>query len=447
VRSLAFLFLIPCCWAADPDALAISATIQARHLPFGTILDPIFASPASDQIVDYTRCGDSAIWTGHYLAAEAFRYKVTGSADALANAQGAIAGLTLLTDVTGSNLLARCAVPTNSQYLASIVQQEAANGSFKGSSASGTAYTWIGNTSRDEYTGAFFGLGVAYDMIDDAPTQARIAALITRLLDNLTAHFWIVIMPDFSISTTFVVRPDEQLALLQIGRHVNSKFDGDYTSLAALAPSIIAPISVDAADPEGSYFKFNLDYISFYHLIRLEDSRSLKLIYENAYAILRAATETHENAHFNAIDQSIHGRNVARDYDTGVFLEQWLTRPRRDPYVDLAGVYPACGSAGAEACNPIPIPARVPTDFLWQRDPFQLIGGGSGTIEGAGIDYILPYWMMRYYGLEQPHSRKRLRPLAAMVHSKVLGSLKAMDSALDGGKVLVPHRNSGPQGL
>ena len=47
----------------------------------------------------------------------------------------------------------------------------------------------IGNTSRDEYTGAFFGLGVAYDMIDDAPTQARIAALITRLLDNLTAHF------------------------------------------------------------------------------------------------------------------------------------------------------------------------------------------------------------------------------------------------------------------
>jgi len=28
-------------FAAEPDALAISANIQARHLPFGTILDPV----------------------------------------------------------------------------------------------------------------------------------------------------------------------------------------------------------------------------------------------------------------------------------------------------------------------------------------------------------------------------------------------------------------------
>jgi len=42
---------------------------------------------------------------------------------------------------------------------------------------------------------------------------------------------------------------------------------------------------------------------------------------------------------------------------------------------------------------------RPTTDFLWQRNPFQLTGGGSNTTEGAGIDYILPYWMGRYYGV------------------------------------------------
>jgi uncharacterized protein (TIGR03437 family) len=42
---------------------------------------------------------------------------------------------------------------------------------------------------------------------------------------------------------------------------------------------------------------------------------------------------------------------------------------------------------------------RPPTDFLWQRNPFQLAGGLYGTIEGAGIDYILPYWMARYYAV------------------------------------------------
>src|SRR5437588_404186 len=111
--------------AAESDALAISANIQARHLPFGTILDPIFASAASDQIAGYTRCGDSAIWTGHYLAAEAFHYQVTRAPEALNNVRNAIAGIKSLADVTGTNLLARCLVPSNSPFAAGIQSEEA----------------------------------------------------------------------------------------------------------------------------------------------------------------------------------------------------------------------------------------------------------------------------------------------------------------------------------
>lgn len=61
--SIAAVIGIAGAHAGESEALAISANIQARHLPFGTILDPIFASPANDQIVGYTRCGDSAIWS------------------------------------------------------------------------------------------------------------------------------------------------------------------------------------------------------------------------------------------------------------------------------------------------------------------------------------------------------------------------------------------------
>ena len=38
-------------------------------------------------------------------------------------------------------------------------------------------------------------------------------------------------------------------------------------------------------------------------------------------------------------------------------------------------------------------------DFLWQRDPFQPSGRGTGAIESVGIDYLLPYWMACYLGL------------------------------------------------
>ena len=114
--------------ASEFDALAISANIQARHMPFATLLDPIYASPTSDQIIGYTRCGDSALWTGAYLAAESFRYKVTQSADALQNVKRALAGLKALADVTGDNRLARCAVMASSPYAAGIASEEANNG-------------------------------------------------------------------------------------------------------------------------------------------------------------------------------------------------------------------------------------------------------------------------------------------------------------------------------
>src|SRR5262249_22924363 len=84
IASLFTLF-VGSALASEANAIAISQNIRARHMPFGTILDPIFAAPDSDEIVGYTHCGDSAIWTGHYLAAEAYRYNVTRSPEALDN--------------------------------------------------------------------------------------------------------------------------------------------------------------------------------------------------------------------------------------------------------------------------------------------------------------------------------------------------------------------------
>ena len=73
------------------------------------------------------------------------------------------------------------------------------------------------------------------------------------------------------------------------------------------------------------------------------------------------------------------------------------SRPVRDPWGTLRGSAGACGDD--RSCDPIPVADRVRTDFLWQRSPFLLYGGGEGRIESAGIDFILPYWMARYYGV------------------------------------------------
>src|SRR5689334_12010433 len=387
------------------DADAISANIVNVHLPYGTMADPGFVtsdptSPDYYTVSTYNRTGDGANWTGHWLAAESFRYAVTGSPDAFANIQRGVNGIQSLVDVTSpavKDLLARSWLPQNSPYLPKIQTDEGHNGMYS-SSYGGQPVYWIGSTSRDQYSGAFFGLAVAYDMVSDAAVRSQISALVTRMLDNLLSHSWNVVMPNGSISTTFTGRAEQQLNLLQIGRHVNpAKYTTKYQSFrTANAGSTGTAISIDCFDTYKSYYKFNLDYINLYNLIRLEEPTSTyRSRYVSAYTTLRRCTGTHQNAHFNMVDRSINGPNATRDADTQRFLGDWLQRSRRAFYTDVSSKYAVCGTN--RACSPVPIPDRPNTDFLWQRSPLLLYGGGDTTVETAAIDYILPYWMGRYY--------------------------------------------------
>jgi uncharacterized protein (TIGR03437 family) len=369
--------------ASEADALAITAKIQARFLPFGTILEPIYASPNSTDISFYTDCGDSALWTGAYLAAEAFRYNVTQSADALNNVRGALAGLKALADVTGDNRLARCMAMANSPYAPSISSQEAANTIHQN-----PPWIWVDNTSRDEVVGAFFGLGAAFDLVNDAVVRSGISDLATRLLGFIAQHQW---SPNDNTSNTFLLRPEELQMLLAVTHHVNPS---DKVSAPPFTLPIDAGVNFDILS-NSSYFKFDLDFMTFYSLVRFSNDSS----YLKAYQIVRNHTASHQNPFFDVIDRGLQGPNAARDAEASMLLDQWLLRPALDLHVDVTSTVRVCGT---EACSPVPVPLRPPTDFLWQRDPFQLTGGGIGSIESPGIDYILPYWMGRYYGVISP---------------------------------------------
>jgi uncharacterized protein (TIGR03437 family) len=417
-------------FAAEADALAIDANIQARHFPYVSVLDPAYAAADSDEVTGYTRCGDSALWTGHYIAAEAFRYKVTQSADAVANLQKAIAGIKSLVDVTGNNLLARCMVPIDSPFAAGIEKEEAANGIHMA-----PPWVWVGNTSRDQYAGVVFGLAVAYDMVDDAGIKSTISDLITRVIEYPRGHDWVIVEPDGSRNLDFIPRPDYVSTFLEVGRHINpGRFNGNTLEESILlAVDVGTPITVDTNNDD-SYFKFNLDYINLYNLVRLNpnqgatDSRS-------AYNVLRQHTAGHMNAFFDTIDRALNGASAARDAETLLLLEQWLERPRRDPFVDVSRQVAVCGT---QACQPVPVPLRPPSDFLWQRSPFQLSGGTGGTIETAGIDYILPYWMARYYGVTQQFTVQSAAAPVAGLAPESIGSLFGSNLANETAEAQMP---------
>jgi hypothetical protein len=376
--------------AADGDAQRIYENLQARHRPYGQLMDPVFATPESEKVIGYSRCGDAAIWTGHLLAAESFRYRANPSVESLEAVKRTLEVIRQLIDVTGKDLLARCAFPANSPHALWILSEEAHHGFYAGT-VNGEQWLWIGNTSRDQYLGVFFGLTAAWNLVDDVNVRGGVGWLAKRLLDNLTRHGWTVVMPDGRLSTTFAHRADQQLALLKLGARVGSRtYSNSYKSLALFSSAAItATMAVEGSEPHDSYFKFNLDYITFYCLLSDGDSGWVRGNYRRAFEILREATESHENAFFRAISRSLD--EPAGEVEP--LLEQWLERPVRDFYVDVRGQFTPCGEN--RSCEVIPIAQRVTTDFLWQRSPFQMEGGGSGRMESSGLDYLLPYWMER----------------------------------------------------
>jgi hypothetical protein len=385
--------------AAEADALQIHQDIRDRHLPYGGIVDPVLASPDSLEIMGYTRCGDSAIWTGHYLAAESYRWAVTRSPESREGVMTALNGIRKLVDATGKDVLARCAVPTESPWAAGIASEESLHGVHSGI-VDGQSYLWVGNTSRDQYLGVFFGLTAAWQLVDDQEVRDWVSMLATRMLTRLRDDQWNVVMPGGEISTTFLHRAEQRLALLKLGRRCNPReFEASYKSTAnLLVGGIYTPILAETRETHDSYFKFNLSHIAFYNLLTSGDGWFVRSRYQNAFDLLRDATQDHDNAFFDMIDVAVNGRTASRDERVRRLLAAWLTRPRRDFWVDLRSVYAACEGEN-RACEVLPVQARTPTDFLWQRSPYQLWGGLYGTIEGAGLDYILPYWMARYHGV------------------------------------------------
>jgi len=370
--------------------------LEARHRPHGTILDPIFESPQSPRVDRYTRGGDSAIWTGHFLAAEAFRYAATQSPDSLASVRSLVQSVSDLVRVTGTGLLARVLFPADSPWLPAVREEEQHHGAYQ-TELDGRPVVWIGNTSRDQYLGVFSGLSVAFEHVPQVRDEVR--SVVTQALEFLLDKNWAVRMPGGETSTVFWQRVDQRLALLQVGRQVNDdRFSRPYRDERFLGSlSVGVPVAFEVADAHSSYFKFNLVAAGMFCLIRGELSDTHRNRYLDAYRVFRRTVDDHGNAHFNLIDRALEGPDERRDAETRELLARWLRRPRRDWFVDLREEYAACGDN--RACQAIPVERRVNTDFLWQRSPFQLSGGGGGFIETAGIDFLLPYWMGRYYGV------------------------------------------------
>lgn len=403
-------------------AIKISQKIQQYHLPYKTLLTTVFQTPYTGTweqswnvdpgpVAGYGGWGDSAIWTGHALAAEAFRYKMTADPQAKELILTMVDGLGQLAQMRGTPGLLNRAIAPPGTYT-----PDAETYLLDWNGQPHVMWDFI---SRDQYMGVFFGLITAHDFVNDGMVKTKCRQTIEMLLDYLLANKWVAYKRDGSISTAWHMNFAQQLAWVRSGRKVNpTKYAGAWAQHAFLADLCWFSPWLETFDPVGSYYKFNLQHGSFYTYLRLE---TVPLLWQRGYKgfrILRKALQHHLQAHFNMCAIGISpAQSAGYGAETKTLLRQFLQRHRRHVAFTTTDVEtatytpPSIGTFSYEIDGmptstastiskyPLPPHKRPATDFLWQRDPFRLVSGGDGTAEDPGVDYLLPYWMARYYGV------------------------------------------------
>lgn len=329
------------------------------HLPWDTVVS--LMPDARSRTTVYSGQKDVAIWSGHYLAAEAFRYAATKEPEALEHVRKALTGIERLYTVASSGatrtsatarakrtaergVLTRAAVPsTADRWDAGPIKNKGCWYEWpeKGWTAGGrrfatyaevpdplrrlaapdtTGRVWhawgCGSNwpvSRDQYAGVLLGVGAAWRLVDDPDVKARTQRLIDDTLAYFLRHRWtIVLPPDGRVETDFIGDFPKQLAFLRLGATVNpARWGAQYNAVAAAARHAWIPIWFSGIDPLFQYYKFNLSNAALTIALMNETAPGPRAGFLYAHELLWGNVRHHRNAYFALLHVLANGPAAA----------------------------------------------------------------------------------------------------------------------------------------
>jgi hypothetical protein len=383
--------------------------IRARHDRHG-LVSPSSLAVSGDLTSSRTRDDDNdGLWTSMYAAAECFRYAVTKSPQALANAKKATEAVLFLEEVAGKR-----GFPARSYIRKG---EPMPDGGLWYWTKDGEYY-WKADTSSDEIVGHMFLYAIATDLLPDSGLKRRISETTARIMDHIIDHGYYLI--DLTGKPTtwgrwspqyFKQNPAdsalnslELLSFLKTAAHVtrNPKYESEYRKVALdMGYAQLATRYKDLRD-EINYSDEELAMLPFYGLFRYEkDEQLLSRYYRPAMNgwwenIVREDNPLWTFIYATARPQPATGfASAARTlYRMPVDTIEWTVKnsQRKDIVFDTA----------PDRFNQRQVTTLLPHDELptakWNSNPFVIDGGNGGRGEDDGAAFLLPYWMGRYLG-------------------------------------------------
>jgi hypothetical protein len=394
---------------------AFVTRVQARHNRWGLTADSRLQVPGDLSSNQTVSSDNDGLWTAMYVAAECFRYKVTGDAAARANARQGMNALLRLEAITGlPGFPARSFIKVGED-----VQPK--DGEWH--DTADRAWRWKGDTSSDEIVGHYFVYPIYYDLVADESEKPALRAAIERITNHILDNDYQLIGPGGKRTRwgwwgpdVIWEDPDETglralhiLSHLRVARHMTAsaayraRYEAAYQQLVKTHKyhwltrnqKIMVPGAINHSDDE-------LAFLSYYPLLRYETEPALLQVYKQSLERSWQIERPERNPLWNVIYAAGTG---AAEHDRDASIRtlreipmdtiEWSVRNshRLDVPVDPM----SDRFKRRQALIVLPYDELPMTK--WNGNPYSLDGGNGGRGEDDGAYFLLPYWMGRYHRL------------------------------------------------
>jgi hypothetical protein len=383
--------------------------VRQRHNRHGLVSPSNLRAPGDLSTNELRDDDNDGLWTSMYAAAECFRYAVTQSPEALANARKSIEAVLFLEEVTGGR-----GFPARSY----IRRGERMPQDGQWHWTKDGEYYWKGDTSSDEIVGHLFLYSVATDLLPDAALKKRIADTTERIVNHILDHGYYLVDITGKPTTWGRWSPQyfhdapadsplnsvELLSFLKSCAHITgkSRYEDEYQKVAwKLGYAQLASRYKELRE-EINYSDEELAMLSFYGLFRYEKDRDLR---ERFYAPALNQWWENERREDNPLWTFIYAvaqPRVAVDFESAartlyrmpMDTIDWSVRNSQRKDVAMDSVRDRFGHAQARTLLP---PDERPV-MKWNANPFDVDSDAGGRGEDDGAAFLLPYWLGRYHG-------------------------------------------------
>ena len=381
---------------------------------------------------------NDGLFTGLYCASQCFRYAVTGSAEAKANAKKAVEAMIKLTEITGKKgFTARATRYSHEENFMTGNREEwhIVEGN--------PDCEWLGETSSDEMTGHYYAYGIYFDLVADKKEKKRIAEVVKTITDHILENNFHLCDVDGVPTTWANWEPDllnnddrwyyergtnslEILSFLKTTYHVtgDEKYNDVYNMLIRKHHYAMNCMQYKCEDGHLAHIDDQLDFTNIYPLIVYTENEAHNEIFKMGLTHHFDYEKIERSPMFNITYGALTNNpcdieNAAKSLsEMNLDLIRWpvFNSYRKDIVWDTE--QEAMG-APAQLKYPVEYSSRVlvhydgnqcvcdagceefvnVNDKIVNRTSTLPSTGANGMSASMPYIYLLPYWMGRYYGL------------------------------------------------